>query len=74
MAARLVKRFQAPPSLAHARAQLIDGLTLYAADFGRARRAVLKNDMAMASRQLTDPGALGEVKEATKVIDHICRA
>jgi hypothetical protein len=74
VAARLVERFQAPPSLAHARAQLIHGLQLYAADFGRARRAVLKKDMANASQQLTDPVALGEVKEATKAIDHACRA
>jgi hypothetical protein len=72
VAARLVKRFHAPPSLAHARAQLIDGLQRYAADFGDARRSVAKNDMATASQQLADPVALAEVKKATKAIDRIC--
>jgi hypothetical protein len=74
VAARLVKRFHAPPSLVRARAQLVDGLQLYAADFGRARRSVAKNDMATASQQLADPVALAEVKEATKAIDRACRA
>jgi hypothetical protein len=52
----------------------VDGLERYAADFGRARRAVAKNHMAAATRQLTDQVALAEVKEATKAIDRACRS
>jgi hypothetical protein len=73
VAARLVKRFHAPPSLARARLQLVDGLERYAADFGRARRSVAKNKIAKASQQLADPVALAEIKEATKAIDRACR-
>jgi hypothetical protein len=72
VAVRLVKRFHAPPQLARPRAQLVDGLRRYAADYGRARRAVLKDDMATASQELADPTALAEVKKATKTIDRIC--
>jgi hypothetical protein len=74
VAARLVERFRAPAALVHARAQLIDGLQRYAADFGRAQHSVAKNDLATASEQLVDPQALEEVKAATKEIDRHCRA
>ena len=72
VAVRLVKRFHAPPSLARARAQLIDGLQRYAYDFGQARQSVLKNDMATASQQLADQSALAEVRKGTKTINRIC--
>jgi|SRR5215467_782079 len=73
VAVRLVQRFKAPPALVRPRMQLADGLSRYAADFGRARKAVAKNDMATASAQLNDQKALGEVKAATKTINHTCR-
>src|SRR5215469_12710948 len=74
VAVRLVERFKAPPALARPRMQLADGLRRYAADFGRARHAVAKTDMATASAQLNDLKALGEVKSATKTINRTCRA
>jgi hypothetical protein len=74
VAVRLIDRFDAPPSLATPRAQLEHGLRRYAADFGRAQRSVAKNDIAEASRQLSDPVALAEVRRATAAIDRACGA
>lgn len=74
VAARLVERFHPPPSLALARTQLVHGLQRYAADFGRAQRSVQNNDIAKASRQLSDPAALTQVRKATAAIDRACGA
>jgi hypothetical protein len=74
VAVRLMERFKAPPSLTHARTQLVDGLRRYAADFGRAQRSLEQNDVAKASRQLTDRAALAEVRAATAAIDRACSA
>jgi hypothetical protein len=74
VAVRLLERAGPDPSLALARAHLIDGLRRYAADFGRARSAVQANDMAKASAQLNDHHALSEVRAATKAIDKACGA
>lgn len=74
VAVRLLERAGPGTSLALARAHLIDGLRRYAADFGRARHAVLENDMARASAELNDRHALSEVRAATKAINKACGA
>jgi hypothetical protein len=72
VAVRLLERSGPDPTLALARAHLIDGLRRYAADFGRARHAVSKNDMVTASAQLNDRHALSEVRAAAKAINKAC--
>jgi hypothetical protein len=64
----------APPSLVPARAQLVVGLRQFAADFGRARRSVERNDLPTAARQLVDRPALANVTAATQTIDRACGA
>lgn len=73
-AANLVSRIVPPRSLVQAQRQLIVGLRLFAADFGRAQKSVARNDMAKASRQLVDRPALAKLKAATKKIDRACGA
>jgi Na+-transporting NADH:ubiquinone oxidoreductase subunit NqrC len=73
-AANLVSRIVPPRSLVQAQRELIVGLRLFAADFGRAQKSVARNDMAKASRQLVDRRALAKLKAATNKIDRACGA
>jgi hypothetical protein len=73
-AANALAQIRVPQSLEAAEQQLVVGLREFAADFGRARRSVERNDLASASRQLTDPQALGNVTAATQAIDRTCGA
>jgi hypothetical protein len=44
----------------------------FAADFGRAQRAVQRDDLRAASQALVDRPALAKVTEATRAIDRAC--
>ncbi|HEY7017518.1 MAG TPA: hypothetical protein VH297_03540, partial [Gaiellaceae bacterium] len=70
--AKVLSRIPAPPPLVAPRNQLVVGLREFAADFGKARKAVARNDMATAARQLVDRPALAKVTAATKQIDRAC--
>jgi hypothetical protein len=73
-AATALSRLQTPAALAGPQSHLIDGLRLFAADFGRASRSVGRNDLETAARQLVDRRALAEVSAATAKIDRACGA
>ncbi|MGZ4257906.1 MAG: hypothetical protein ACXVRE_09100, partial [Gaiellaceae bacterium] len=70
--AAVLSKIDAPASLLGARNHLVHGLRAFAVDFGRAQRSVARGDMAAASQELVDRAALGEVTEATTVIDKAC--
>jgi hypothetical protein len=74
VAADALERLQLPPSLDQARRQLVRGLRLFSADFGRARASVARGDLATAAQQLVDRQALTLVKDATAKIDRACGA
>jgi hypothetical protein len=74
LAASALSRLRTPASLVPAQHQLVDGLQLFAADFGRAQRSVSRNDLPTAARQLVDRPALAKVTAATKQIDGACGA
>jgi len=61
-----------PGPLVTARRRLVVGLRSFAADFGRARTAVARNDMATAAQELSDPSSLAAVTAATKRINKLC--
>ena len=65
-------RVGVPPSLDTARNQLIQGLRLFSADFGRAAASVRRDDLPTAARQLVDRRALTLVRGATARIDRAC--
>jgi hypothetical protein len=71
-AASVLEQLELPPSLDAARRQLVRGLRLFSADFGRAGASVRRDDLATAARQLVDRRALTLVREATAKIDHAC--
>ena len=73
-AADALERLQLPPSLDQPRRQLVRGLRLFAADFGRARASVARGDLPTAARQLVDRQALKLVSDATAKIDRACGA
>ena len=70
--AAVLSKIDAPASLLGARNHLVHGLRAFAVDFGRASRSVARGDMAAASQELVDRAALGEVTQATTVIDKAC--
>jgi hypothetical protein len=71
-AANVLERLGLPPGLDAARRQLVRGLRLFSADFGRARASVARDDLATAARQLVDRRALTLVSDATAKIDRAC--
>jgi hypothetical protein len=73
-AANVLASIGTPPSLLTARGQLVLGLRQFAADFGRARKSVARNDLATAAGQLVDRPALANVTAATQAIDKACGA
>ena len=73
-ASSVLSQIDPPRSLVHARRQLVTGLREFAADFGRAKRSVARNDIATAARQLVDRPALAKVTGATGAIDRACGA
>jgi hypothetical protein len=72
-AASVLARQQVPSSLGPAKRQLVAGLRAFAADFGRAQKAVARNDLQAAAFALVDRPALAKVKAATRSIDRACR-
>jgi hypothetical protein len=73
-AANVLEQLGLPPSLDTARRQLVRGLRLFSADFGRAGASVRRDDLATAARQLVDRRALTLVRDATAKIDRACGA
>jgi hypothetical protein len=74
LSASVLSLIEVPKSLVPARKQLVAGLQRFAADFGRAKKSVRRNDIATAARQLVDRPALTQVKAATQTIDRACGA
>lgn len=72
LAAGSLDLMRVPPQLDTARRRLVIGLQSFAGDFGRAKAAVARNDMAAAARQLTDPRSLSNVSAATKRLNRLC--
>ena len=73
-AAGVLARLQLPAPLDPPRRQLVRGLHLFSADFGRAKVSVARDDLATAARQLVDRPALALVTRATTKIDRSCGA
>jgi hypothetical protein len=73
-AADALERLRLPISLDQPRRQLVRGLRLFSADFGRAGASVARGDLATAARQLVDRRALTLVSHATAKIDRACAA
>jgi hypothetical protein len=72
LAAGSLDLMRVPRPLTTARSRLVIGLQGFAADFGRAKAAVARNDMATAARQLSDPRSLANVAAATKRVNQLC--
>ena len=72
LAAGSLDLMRVPDPLATARRRLVIGLQSFAADFGRAKSAVARDDMATAARQLSDPRSLSNVAAATKRVNELC--
>lgn len=72
LAAGSLDLMRVPAPLATARRRLVIGLQSFAGDFGRAKAAVARNDMATAARQLSDPRSLANVSAATKRVNQLC--
>jgi hypothetical protein len=73
-AANALERLGVAPALDAPRSQLVQGLRLFSADFGRAGASVRRDDLATAARQLVDRRALTLVSGATAKIDRACGA
>jgi len=71
-AANVLAQQSVPSSLEPAQRQLVAGLRAFAADFGRAQKAVERNDLPTAARDLVDRPALAKVQAATRTIDRAC--
>jgi hypothetical protein len=71
-AADVLGRAQLPVPLVQPTRQLVRGLRLFSADFGRASVSVARGDLATAAQQLVDRRALTLVKDATAKIDRAC--
>jgi hypothetical protein len=74
LSASVLSLIAAPRPLVQAQKQLVAGLQRFAADFGRAKQSVSRNDIAKAAQQLVDRPALAKVTAATHEIDRACRA
>jgi hypothetical protein len=72
LAASVLQAIDTPKTLLRARAELLSGLREFAADFGRARQAVQRDDLPAAAQALVDRPALAKVTEATRAIDRAC--
>jgi hypothetical protein len=73
-AAKVIALVDAPKPLVRSQSQLISGLRLFAADFGRAKASTANGDIASAAQQLVDREALGKIQAATTKIDKMCGA
>lgn len=72
--AKLIKLVDAPKPLAGSQRQLVQGLRMFAADFGRGKVTAATGDMAKATEQLTDEKALRQIQVSAKRIDDLCGA
>ncbi len=72
--AKLIALVHAPKPLVDSQRQLERGLRMFAADFGRAKATVSKNDIAKASQQMVDETALRKIQTSAKRIDTLCGA
>jgi hypothetical protein len=61
-----------PQPLEPARGRLVRGLRRFAADFGRARRSVLRHDLPAAASEIVDNTALIDLQASTKTINRAC--
>jgi ABC-type uncharacterized transport system auxiliary subunit len=73
-ASNVLATITTPSSLVAARDQLVLGLRQFAADFGRARKSVARDDLPAAAKQLVDRTALANVQASTQAIDTACGA
>jgi hypothetical protein len=72
--ARVLEQIHPPPSLRASKRQLVAGLRAFAADFGKAQKAVEKDNLARAAHVLADPVALAKITASTTRIDRACGA
>ena len=72
--AKLIRLVHPTPPLAGSQRQLVRGLEMFAADFGRAKASAAKGDIASASQQLVDETALRKIQKSAKRIDDLCGA
>jgi hypothetical protein len=72
LAASVLQSIETPPTLTRAKRELLSGLRDFAADFGRAQRAVQQKNMRKAAQALVDRSALAKVTESTRAIDRAC--
>jgi hypothetical protein len=70
--AHVLSEIDVPSELFRPRNQLVVGLRAFGADFGRAQKAVARNDLAAAAQELVDRPALAKVRRATAAIDRAC--
>jgi hypothetical protein len=70
--AHVLSTIGVPSMLTQPRNQLVVGLRAFGADFGRAQKAVARNDLAAAAQELVDRPALAKVRTATATIDRAC--
>src|SRR5262245_6454321 len=70
--AHVLSQIAVPDNLALPRNQLVLGLRVFGADFGRAQKAVARDDLATAAQELADRPALAKVRTATASIDRAC--
>ena len=72
--ANLVMIVRPPKPLVASQRQFVQGLRMFAADFGRGKASAAKGDMAKATEQLTDEKALRKIQVSAKKIDDMCGA
>ena len=72
--AKVVEIPKAPKELVSSQRDFVQGLRMFAADFGRGKAAAGKGDMAKATQLLTDKKALRQIQVSAKRIDDRCGA
>jgi hypothetical protein len=72
--AKLVELADSPKALASSQHQFAQALRMFAADFGRGKKAAAKGDMTNATQLLTDEKALRKIQTSAKTIDDRCGA
>ncbi len=72
--AKLLAIVTPPEPLADSHRQLMKGLRMFAADFGRSKASAAKGDVQKASEQTVDEDALRKIQTSAKRIDDRCNA
>jgi hypothetical protein len=72
--AKVIQIVDAPKALVGSQRQLVQGLRMFAADFGRAKASTANGDIATAAAQLVDRPALMKIQLSSKRIDKLCGA